>query len=370
MKGSKILVLILVVLACGFTYAGSENTAIPTEEQVQKLATAAWKEPIKSIDVAFYKDYTTAPKPVEQLRKMAEESADSEFKGRSLDELKPYEIERRNKTIERNLKNWVEKQKFPRKSKSRVWISGDNQRIDMVQVGPNEPLGTNTPFVHTFVNTKDPTGEFVSYHYTGDMKTVFVRTTKWTKETIAQFAGIPFGTALTLQFFLGIDQGSTPTSLNYIPDPNKMAELARTGLASIEPIRGAKAKGNMVVNRIAICSDPNAPDTRDRIELRDPNYAVGTILICDRNDYARVYSLKSYLPTTGRLLYMRECSNFDSQGFPHNITEIQYDIDGNFKEKSVYRIEKVELNPVIPGEVFKFRPPEGYKITDFRSKNK
>ena len=104
MKISKILVLIFMVLASNFTCAGLENTAIPTEEQVQKLASAVWKEPFKSIDATFYKDYTTTPKPVEQLRKMAEEFADRELKGRSLDELKPYEIERRNKTIEMNLK--------------------------------------------------------------------------------------------------------------------------------------------------------------------------------------------------------------------------------------------------------------------------
>ena len=364
MKGSKILVLLLVVLACSFTYAGSENTAIPTEEQVQKLAAVAWKETIKSIDVTFYKDYTKVPEPVEQIRKRAEEIADSRFKGRSLDELKPYEIERRNKFIEINLKNWVEDQKFPRKSKSRVWISGDNQRTDMVQVGPNEPLGLNTPFVHTFVNTKDPTGEFVSYHYTGDMKTVFVRTTKWAKENIAQFAGIPFGTALTLQFFLGIDQGSTPTSLNYIPDPNKMAELVRTGLASIE----SKAKGNKAVNRIAIRSDPNDPDTRDIIEIGDPNHFPLVALICDRKDYSRVYHIEAQIPTKTQIMYIRECSDFDSQGFPHNITEIQYDKDGNLTKKSVYRIEKVELNPVIPDEIFKFNPPEGYKVIDSRSK--
>jgi hypothetical protein len=369
MKRLNILVLLLVVLACSFTNAGSENIAVPTEEQVQKLAAAAWKKPIESIDVTFYKDYTTAPKPVEQLRKMAEEFADRELKGRSLDELKPYEIERRNKTIERNLKNWVEDQKFPRRIKSRVRISGDNQRIDLVKVGPNEPLGLDTPFVHTFINTKDAnTGDFVSYHYAGEMNTVFVDTTKWAKETIAQFAGIPFGTALTLQFFLGIDQGSTPTSLNYIPDPNKMAELARTGLASIEPIRGAKAKGNMVVNRIAIRSDPNAPDTRDIIEIGDPNHFPLVALICDRKDYSRVYHIEAQIPTKTQIMYIRECSDFDSQGFPHNITEIQYDKDGNLTKKSVYRIEKVELNPVIPDEIFKFNPPEGYKVIDSRSK--
>lgn len=369
MNRLNILVLILLVLACGFTYAGSENIAIPTEEQVQKLAAAAWKEPIKSIDVTFYKDYTTVPEPIEQIRKRAEEFADRKLKGRSLDELKPYEIERRNKIIEANFKNWVESQKFPRKIKKRVRISGDNQRIDFVKVGPDKELGPNTPFVHTFINTKDAnTGDFVRYHYAAKMNTVFVDTAKWAKENIAQFAGIPFATASTLQFFLGIDQGSTPTSLNYIPNPNKMAELAKTGLASIEPIRGAKKKENMVVNRIAIRSDPNAPDTRDIIEIGAPNYFPIVVLICDREDYSRVYHIEAQIPTKTQIIYIRECSDFDSQGFPHNITEIEYNKDGNLEKKSIYRIDKVEINPVIPDEIFKFNPPTGYKVTDLRLK--
>jgi hypothetical protein len=369
MQGSKILVLLLVVLACSFTFAGSENTSIPTEEQVQKLAAAAWKEPMKSIHVTFYKDYTKVPEPIEQIRKRAEEFADSEFKGRSIDELKPYEIERRNKVIEANFKNWVEGQKFPRKAKCRVWISGDNHRTDTVTVGPNEPLGPNTPFVHSFINTKDAnTGEFVSYHYAGEMNTLFVDTRKWAKETIAQSAGIPFATALTLQFFLGIDQGSTPTSLNYIPDPNKMAELARTGLASIEPIRGANAKGNKTVIRIGIRPDPNAPDTRDIVEMGYPNYFPSPVLICEKKDYSRVYRTELHIPTTNQIIYIRECGNFDSNGFPHNITEIKYDKDGNLAEKSVYRVIKVELNPSIPDEVFEFKPPGGYNVTDLRNK--
>lgn len=368
MKWSKILVLLLVVLACSFTYSGSENINIPTEEQVQKLAAAVWKEPINNIHVTFYKDYTKVPKSIEQLRKEAEEIADEEYKGRSIDELTSYEIERRDKFIEINLKNWVENQKFPRKSKCQLWISGDNYRIDRVEVGPNEPLGSNTPFVYTLVHTKDATtGEFVRYHYAGNMNTVFVNTGKWAKEDIAQFAGIPFATALTLQLFLGIDQGSTPKSLNYIPDPNKMAELARTGLATIEP-KKAKAKGNKIVNRICVRPDPNASDTRDVIEVGDPNYFPSAILTCDRNDYSRIYRTEFHIPTTNQITYIRECNNFDSNGFPHNITEIKYDRDGNFVEKSVYRIIKVELNPSIPDKVFEFHLPEGYKVVDYRSK--
>ncbi|MBW8000991.1 MAG: hypothetical protein FVQ80_03095 [Planctomycetes bacterium] len=369
MKWSKILVLLLVVLACSFTYAGSENTAIPTEEQVQKLVAATWKKPIKSIHITFYKDSTKVPEPIEQIRKRAEEFVDSKLMSRSIGELKPYEIERRNKIIEANFKNWVENQKFPRKAKCQVWISGNNQRIDTVTVGPNKPLGPNTPFVHTFINTKDAnTGDFVSYHYASEMNTVFVNTGKWAKEDIAQFAGMPFRTALFLRLFLGMDQGSTPKSLNYIPDPNKMAELARTGLASIEPMKGTKSKGNKAANKISIRPNPNTPDTRDIIEMGDPNHFPAVVLICDRRDYSRVYRTEFHIPKTNKIRYIRECDSFNSQGFPHNITEIQYDKDGNFVEKSVYRIIKVELNPSIPAEIFEFHPPQGYRVVDHRSK--
>jgi hypothetical protein len=369
MKWSKILVLLLVVFASGYIYSAYKTSDVPTEEQVQKLAATAWKEPVKSIDVTFYKDYTKVPEPIEQIRKRAEEFVDREFKGRSIDELKPYEIERRNRIIEENFKTWVENQKYPRKAKCRVWISGNNQRIDMVTVGPNEPLGPNTPFVHTFINTKDAnTGDFVSYHYAGEMNAVFVDTKKWAKETVTQFADMPVLTAIGLQFFLGTDQGSTPKSINYISDPNKMAELARTGLATIEPIRGAKAKGNKAVNRIGIRSDPDSPGARDIIKMGDPNHFPTVVLICDREDYSRIYRFEGRNPTTNQIMYVRECNDFDSQGFPHNVTEIQYDKDGNLKEKSVYRIIKVELNPSIPADVFEFHPPEGYKIVDQRSK--
>jgi hypothetical protein len=369
MKRLNISVLILVVFACGSINGSEENSGIPKDGQVSKLAAAAWKEPIESIDVTFYKDYATAPEPIEQLRKEAEEIADRELKGRSIDELKPYEIERRNKTIEMNLKNWVESQKHPRKAKCRVRISGENQRIDMVIAVPNEKLGQDTPFVDTYVNTKDDkTGEFVSYHYAGEMNTVFVDTTKWAKQNIDQFAGLPFATALTLQFFLGIDQGSTPISLNYIPDPNKMTELARTGLASIEPTRGAKAKGNKTVKRIGIRHDPNAPGTRDIVEIGDSNHFPSIVLICDRNDYSRVYRTEFHTPTTNQIMYIRECDNFNSNGFPHNITEIKYDMEGNLKEKSVYNIVSVDLNPSFPDDLFRFNPPEGYKVVDNRTK--
>ena len=52
------------------------------------------------------------------------------------------------------------------------------------------------------------------------------------------------------------------------------------------------------------------------------------------------------------------------------MTEIKYERDGTFKEMSVYKIVKVELNPSISDEVFKLQPPEDYKVTDLRPPEK
>ena len=50
------------------------------------------------------------------------------------------------------------------------------------------------------------------------------------------------------------------------------------------------------------------------------------------------------MPTTGHVSYVRECSNFDAQGFPHNAVLIEYDIEGKLKKKETYIIEEVDLN--------------------------
>jgi hypothetical protein len=193
------------------------------------------------------------------------------------------------------------------------------------------------------------------------MNTVFIETKKQAGEDIDRFARMPFATALFLRILLGIDQGSNPKSINYIPDPNKMAEFVRTGLAKIVP-REAKYAENTTVYRIGIRPDPNVPDSKDIVEMGDNNYFPTTVLICDRKDYSRVYRTELHTPKTNKIIYIRECGDFDSNGFTYNITEIKNDKDGNLVEKSVYKVEKVELNPTIPAEIFEFHPPEGYKV--------
>jgi hypothetical protein len=170
----------------------------------------------------------------------------------------------------------------------------------------------------------------------------------WARSDIISFARL----ASLFRGLLGVNKG-TMLEPAFVPDPNKIENLRRTGL-----VEGK--------SHLTISPDPNNPATRDRIEIKDANNPCGTIMICDREDYSRVYYMSICMPTTGKVFYVRECSDFDSQNFPHSLTEIQYDLNGDLKEKSVYRIEKVELNPVIPDEVFAFNPPEDYDVADHR----
>lgn len=358
----KIVVLLIV---CISLYSKADSINPPSEEQISKLAAAAWKRELpQSIDVTLYKEIVKPPTSEEEIRKMVE-GFFNKAEGPK-ENLSGWDLKERDRTIQMNVENILQEQEAGRRVKKRIRIGGHRQRIDQVSAHPKKALlkGTpherinpevvlepDTPFVHTYINTKDPnTGDFVSYHYAGDMNTAFVNTTRWKKSDIINFAGLAFA----FRGLLGVNEGTLSEPV-FVPDPSKMEKLRKTGLVT-------------GVLRLTINPDPNNPDTKDRIEIKKSDHSGGTILICDRENYSYVYYQKFCMPTTGKPLYVREYGNFDSQGFPRNITEIQYDIDGNFKEKSVYRIVKVELNPSIPDEVFEFRPPKDYKVQDLRSK--
>lgn len=361
--------MILLALICILLYIKPVLSNPPTKEQVTKLATTACKERPHSIDVTLYKEITKPPKSVEEFRQMFED-AFAKGEGRPKENLSPAELEMRNRDIQLNVERSVKEQKVGRKIKERVRISGHRQRIDQVlgwpkmvllqgtpyeEVRPEVVLGPNTPYEMTHVNLGDKRkGDYTSfayYHYNKAAQITNNRNSMWAQSDIIGMLAPP-GISITLQPQLGVNKGTTSQPI-FVPDPNKMQKITSTGILA----------GNQ---RLAIVRDPNNPDSRDRIEIKDPNYLGGIVLICDREDYSRIYYYEIRNPLLGRLLMTRECSNFDAQGFPHNATVIKFDMDGNLTEKEVYRVEGVELNPVIPDEVFEFRPPAGYDVADFR----
>jgi hypothetical protein len=359
MNKFKIALLLFVLFACSLAYA-QVNNGLPTEEQVDKLVVAAWKERSESIDVTFYLEWTRPPKPEEQIRLEVEESFKEDIAALG-DNPHPILVERTKASMERNIQRRIKIQQFPRLIKKRIRISGHNQHTDSVIAEPGGVLEPNVPFEGTYVNVGNRhSQDFFSFDYNHKIKLATIKNESgWAKRDPAKFAYMPLGIPLIIRAGLGDNKG-TQADPFYVPDANKIQEYSRTGILNISTEQF----------QVKIVPDPNNPQTRERIEFGLLRYPERDVIICDRKDYSRVYHAEFGIPTTGKIVYRRECSNFDSKGFPHNITEIQYDKDGNFVKKSVYRIINVDLNPSIPDEVFKFKPPDDYEVDDQRPPEK
>ena len=359
--------IVVLLLACIGLYAEAGPGNPPSEEQVGKLVAAAWKEPVRSIDVTLYKEITKPPKSVEEFRRIFENSFDKREGPK--ENLSAAELEMRNRNIQLNVERAIKEQEAGRRMKQRIRIDGHRQCLDQVigwpkmvllegtpeeRTRPDVILGPNTPYEATFVNFGDqPQGDFTSFVYYHKMKSATItnkRGARWKRSDVPKFAAFP----IDLQSILGQKQ-DTSTGVGYEPDTGKLDRLASTGELD-----------NMSVR---ICPEPNDPNARDRIEVKFCKDCVepGIIIVCDREDYSRVYYCETRNASNKPFL-IRECSNFDAQGFPRTASIIEYDFEGSLKKKEVYTFEKVELNPLIPDEVFKFNPPPSYKVEDLRSK--
>jgi hypothetical protein len=360
----------VLLLACILWYAKPLLSSVPSEDQVAKLMAAAWQERPRSIDVTLYKEITAPPKSVEEFRRMFEDALNKG--GRPKENLSPAELEMHNRDVQLNMERALNEQEAGRKIKQRIRISDYRQRIDQVlgmpkmvllqgtpyeEVRPEVVLGQNTPYEMAHVNLGDKRkGDYTSFAYYHQNKTAQIinnRNLMWAKSDIIEMLAPP-GISIIFQLHLGVNEGTISQPI-FVPDPNKIQKVTSTGILSDN-------------QRLSIIPDPNNPDSRDRVEIKDPNSLFGIVMICDKKDYSRVYYSETRNPLTGKLLVTTECSNFDAQGFPHKATIIKFDMDGNLKEKEVYTVERVELNPVIPDDVFEFKAPEGYKVTDFRAK--
>lgn len=346
-----------VLVVCGFGWIALSESP-PDAEQVAKFVAAVWKDKPDSIDATVYRTITRPAKPNQQIREMVEYVFAKE-RSRILQKYEPNShartimLDKLNRTIEMNVERLIKEQKTPRRMKMRIRISDGRERHDIAYADtPDGLLGPNTPYESSNVDLgKRASGEIRAFEYDHDKKEATIHTGGWAASHIEDFGGLPSTLSLGCKLSLGKKGSAKPL----VPDQDKIREVEHTGIL-FDPIR------------LAIGPDPNFPAARDRIEVKNPDSPGGTVLVCDRADYSRVHSIRSYQHKTGRLLRVRECSNFDSQGFPHDVTVIEYGVDGKLKNKEVYRFEKVVLNPEISNEVFDFRPPDGYKVQGISTK--
>lgn len=361
----KISILLLVLT---ISYIGMAKGEIPTEDQIAKLVEAAWKEPAHSIDITLYKQITKPPQSAEEFRQMFEKSFEKSEGPK--ENLGPLSAERRDRDVQLNVERSIKEQEAGRKIKQRIRIDGHRQCIDQVmgwpkmvllegtpyeEVRSEVVLGPNTPYNMTHVNLGDKSkGDYRSFVYYDEMKSAVITDNKksmWARNDIIDLAS----PASSLRPILGTNQGTVAEPV-FVPDPNKLEKLEKTGFVTD-------------VTRITVSPDLNRPDSRERIEIKADSFPCGAIMVCDKEDYSKVYYLEACNPATGKPLYVRELNDFDRQGFPHSSITEEYDLNGEIKKSEVCTIEKVELNPSISDEVFEFSPPRGYEVVDMQSKN-
>jgi hypothetical protein len=210
----------------------------------------------------------------------------------------------------------------------------------------NKQTDFNIPFDSSIIEASDQNGYFNRYFYDHSFKSASTkkptaRKNQNTREWIRNLALVtPY---ITLKTKLGI-----PPTEGYKLNTARFNQLCSGKLNGIN---------------IVIENDDLFPETRDKIKLsfypENPKRPVTkTVIVCDKNDYSRVY----YCGTSKLSLTESTWSDFDSQGYPHNITKMEYGTDGNLKKCVIYQVLDVHLNTPIPKEVFEFNPPQDYEI--------
>jgi hypothetical protein len=335
---------------------GDASPARPIpEEQIDRLMESAWKEKIDRLDALVYKHTIELPKSEEEIRQKHEKSLYDlwdiyETHSAALEQ------EQRNRQVQKNVEWALQAQKAGRRVKQRIRIDRTHLRVDQILILPEMVLLEGTPYEQkrpaTEYGPDDPyemTFLYIEqkeyrYNHMSQSVTIFARSKPTMIRDIQEFTS----QTKILQGFLGTTTGSEDPL--YAPDPEKIRRLAETGFLDRD-------------QWLTIVPDPNVPERNVRIEIGQGEKPQ-TILICDKEDYSRVYELKVFFPKTGNLIIHRTFSQFDENGFPRRAILTEYDLEGNFKEKEIYTIEEVNLNPDFPPEVFAFDLPKGYEVND------
>lgn len=339
------------------------------------MAAAAWKSSPRTIDVTYYSIVKDNTKTEEKLRQFYRDLFDKSY-GPD-EELSPEKLERKKMDIQMNVdRELAEQQQGGRKIKYRVRCDGNSYRVERVygrsaktieniikgvvreEFLPGRELDANTSFEETFIETPTPTNGFELYTYYHESKTARVEKIERSRAAIEdrkinRILKMP--NAPILQIRLGTRKNNEATEPYDVNEP-KIRQLCSGTLEGIS---------------VKINPDPDEPDKKDRIEISVYNDKkiefLTSLMICAKDDYSKVYYCQTPNPATNKPpIFTKTCSNFGSQGFPHNIKQVIYDGKGNVRLQETYKIENIRVNIPIPKEVFEFNPPDDYAVTDFR----
>lgn len=365
----------LVNIIFGINAAFASESMLPVYEQAVKFADAVWRPMPNSIDVTYYL--------TQQDKTISEETQFLLYKNifdRSygMDEyLNSKMLERKNNDIKINVDRDMAKQRQGgEKVKFRVRCNDMSYRVDRVYGNPKmvmssdidgvgstsfeagKMLDSDTDFEETFIETPASGGGYELYEYYSGRKLAIIRIIQSANSAINDKEIVKIMNnpcSLILQKALGV-QSSVDSTVNYKKSDLKIKQLCSGSLKGLS---------------VTIKNCEKEPDLKDAIEISMRNdkdsVFVTALMICAKDDYSKVYSFQMPAPAFGTTpIFTKTFENYDSQGIARNITETQYDNNGDVMLKKLYVIESIQIDKPIPKEVFEFNPPHDYEIIDYR----
>jgi hypothetical protein len=353
--------IVLILLGAGAGGA-PEN---PNAEQIRKLVAAAWKPSPATLDITFYKTSKDFTKDQAYYQRMYED-AFSDMEG-PRENLSPAKAKARDQTVQMNVDLQLLEKEVGRKQKIRLRYSGNRQRTDFVhgipartvfkgtdreRTDPGKPLNAETPYSNTDIELTEKDKGGKRYEYSHESRAGTVQTIKAGNSrlfnTMAAFAQWPAGASEQLKDKLSL---RTPQG-DRQPDESKL-ELLRSGqlpdlAVTVEP-------------------DPDAPQAKVRIQValgKTAKPIVKVILICDKDDYSKVFVMELRSPPTGNLVLSETRGDYDAQGYPHTISIVGYDGKGSQTSQEFYQIDSVQWNGPIPPEAFQLFDAKAYRVID------
>jgi len=350
---------VVVFALLGVSFANSELQLLDASH-IQKLVAAISKQPPASMDITYYRTVWDLSRDAQDFRRIYEEAA-TELYGPEED-IVPAMAKRRERMIQLNTERCLKEREVGKKSKIRIRYQGGCHRIDHVRgvpartifrgtdderFEPGKKLDATTDFTVSEIRITDPNNVTRLYTYFHNGKTVSVRTISERQarplDEVTRFAMMPSVPADIVRKKL-FDQ---------IPDG-----LAKANVVTMEQLQQGTLAG------LDIAIDEDTTNAAATVQLRivwgtATVPALRMLLVCDPEDYAKVYSYEART-ARGVLLWKETRSDFDSQGFPHNVTRVQYDDAGNVMRRESYQVEAVQMNVPIPPEAFAVDPKGEY----------
>jgi len=347
--------VIMAILGAQSDNANSKYTdSGEYEAAVRKLYDAAWKEPPKRIDALIYRELKLRAMTNEEARGLVKHWFDiAEGKG---DEKKSVENE---EEIELNVRRILEENSVPRRMVQRVRIDEECNRIDQSILPKHKQMGPDVVLSHTYVNRdKHATAEgYKNFEYVGENRAARILPDdmkiggtpvreEWITPPYMQLVRKMFGNV----------EGD-----RIVPDESKLEEFIVN--------QGFPGGGVRYIQVSKALSRNGSNDACDRLEFVggvDGDLRTIITMVCDRDDYTRVYSFEVYHPNTGRMMMLKEVDEYDDSGIPVQFRIEKHDEQGGIKNLDVVSILRFDTPAEFSKDVFTFHPPEGYAVVDAR----